>query len=530
MKKLIALLAVFLFPALAFGWSSIEPYNTHNEVTLLAITAMPKDNAFRVRPLPAANRILHFDQVHIKNGKLTGTSPDVGTNSKYSEHYFSPFLGWGEAPNSVAKNFEVLMSSDPKSDTAAKAAAYAAHFLADMHVPYHVYGMPAEWAYDGVNKGESRLKLEITGPLFLYGGKLPAKFGDDNDFSGALYNFVKHNKRGSDVDWFDAWYWNGIGKEEPLVPQDPLTATSSHGWWEFYFQSQLDTQKLTKVWNQLIEHSKYDPGWSNTRVPAGADYRKHASEHIKQFTKDCASETSKGVQTYYNDPYYSMTRAARSVMTMFRASQTTIQIQKRENNDRLQYVITNLNPEESLWDPIVRVYADGSLASEKTYDDIAAQDSLVIDSDIDRAKKVVVEVSGMYMDTPDLCYNRIEFAYVTPQQAQDEPEHTCQIPPGAEEKWGTNALGSGATHYYTLPDGRVKWAKGATVQVGPYKEYFKKGGQIKVDACYDEGGKMHGWRTVYDRKGNIRGQALIEHGKTVFVKYENGKLVNKQLK
>lgn len=138
MKKLISLLVVVLLPALAFGWSSIEPYNTHNEVTLLAPTAMPKDNASRVGPLPAANRILHFDQVRIKNGKLTGTSPDVGTYSQYSEHYFSPFLEWGEAPNSVARNFEILLRSDPKSDAAAEAAAYAAHFLTELHVPYHV--------------------------------------------------------------------------------------------------------------------------------------------------------------------------------------------------------------------------------------------------------------------------------------------------------------------------------------------------------------------------------------------------------
>ena len=527
MKKLISCLAVFLLPTLAFGWSSIEPYNTHNEVTMLALTAMPKNNASMVRIFPAANRILHFDQAHIKDGKLTGTSPDAGTNSRYSEHYFNPFLGLGEAPSSVARNFEILLNSDPKSDTAAKAAAYAAHFLADIHVPYHVYGMPAEWAYNGVGKGESRIKPEITGPLFLYGGTPPAKFGDNNDFSGALNNFVTGNVRGSDVDWFDAWYWNGVGKEEPLVPRDPLTATSSHGWWEFYYQSRLDTQKLKKVWNQLIEHSRYDPAWTNTRVPTGIDYRKHASEHIKQFTKDCATETSKGVKIYYNDPYYGMTRAARAVMTMFRASRTTIQIQKREHNDLLQYVITNLNSEESLWEPMVRVYKDGSLASEKTYNDLAAGDSLVIDSDIAEAKKVVVEVSGMYMDTPDLCYNRVEFAYAKPQQAQEEPEHTCMIPPGAQERWGSGLYGSEATHYYLVPDGR---GKGATKQVGPYQEYFKKGGQIKVDACYDEHGKLHGWRTIYDRKGNIRAQALIEHGKTVFQKYEKGKFVNKQVK
>jgi hypothetical protein len=224
-----------------------------------------------------------------------------------------------------------------------------------------------------------------------------------------------------------------------------------------------------------------------------------------------------------------MTRAARAVMTMFRAGQTTIQIQKRENNDRLQYVITNLNPEESLWDPIVRIYADGSMVSEKTYDDIAAQNNVVIDSDIAESKKVVVEVSGMYMDTPDLCYNRIEFAYVKPQQAKEEIEHFCPIPAGAEEKWGKDALGLGAVQSYHLPDKNSKY-KGVKIMVGPYKDYYTKGGQIKIDACYDENGKLHGWRTAYDRKGNIRGQALIEHGKTVFVKYENGKLVNKQVK
>ena len=138
MKKLISCLVVFLLPTLAFGWSSIEPYSTHNEVTLLALTAMPNDNASRVKPLSAANRILYFDQAHIENMRPTGTSPDADTNSTYSEHYFSPSLGWGEAPNSVTRNFGILLSADPKSDAAANAAAYAAPFLADIHVPYHV--------------------------------------------------------------------------------------------------------------------------------------------------------------------------------------------------------------------------------------------------------------------------------------------------------------------------------------------------------------------------------------------------------
>jgi len=188
-----------------------------------------------------------------------------------------------------------------------------------------------------------------------------------------------------------------------------------------------------------------------------------------------------------------------------------------------------MNSEESLWGPIVRVYADGSMVSEKTYDDIAAQDNLVIDSDIPESKKVVVEVTGMYMDTPDLCYNRIEFAYVKSQQAEEEIEHFCPIPAGAEEKWGKNGLGMGAVQSYHLPDKNSRH-KGVKIMVGPYKAYYTKGGQIQVDGCYDENGKEHGWRTFYDRKGNIRTQFLFEHGKRIFIKYDNGKLVNKQVK
>ncbi len=510
---------------MAFGWSSIEPYNTHNEITSFALFVMPKDNARRVKPLPNVNRILNFDYVKIDNYKLTGTGPDVGTNSKYSEHYYNPYLDMGGAPDAVAKNFHILLTADPNSDKAAKAAAYAAHFLADMHVPFHVFGMPSKWAFDGYRQGKNRIKPEITGPLFLYGGSPPYNFGRDNNFMGAIQNFVRLNTKGSDVDWFDAWYWNGVGKDA-IVPQEPLTATSSHGWWEFSFQSEIADEQLKKAWDQIRKNSKFDPGWVNELVPAGADYRKFAKGRIKQFTKDCAMETSKGVKTYHRDKYYSMVRAIRAVMTMFRASQTTIHLQKRDKGDHLKYVVTNLNPEESLLDPTVRVYTNGKLAAEKKYDDIAAKASLVIDSKVEGDKKIVVEVSGMYMDTPDLCYNRIEFTSTEPQD-QELSEHTCPIPQGAKEKWSTWVDGISPEHYYVVPDGRVK---GATKKAGPHKIYYSKGGQLHVDACYDENGKENGWRTVYDRKGNIRGQVQYQHGALIYVRYEKGKRVDRRVK
>lgn len=48
-------------------------------------------------------------------------------------------------------------------------------------------------------------------------------------------------------------------------------------------------------------------------------------------------------------------------------------------------------------------------------DDMAAKDSMVVDSDVKKAPKIVVEVPGMDMDRPDLRCNKIEFADAKPR-------------------------------------------------------------------------------------------------------------------
>lgn len=146
---------LFLLANFAYPWGSLDeaPYvNTHKYIDEVAYGALQK-NTFVSENFPDIKNILFYEGI---NRKAQGRGPDSEGSTLYSEHYYNPITGRGNAPQAVKKYFIKLSEANMgiNMGDGAKAAAWAAHFLADMFVPYHVVGMPASLAkIEYVGKG-----------------------------------------------------------------------------------------------------------------------------------------------------------------------------------------------------------------------------------------------------------------------------------------------------------------------------------------------------------------------------------------
>ena len=214
----ISLSGILLNPLKAFSWGSFDGIaNTHQLIVKNAMQGLLKDPVMKFNLFPSEKDILNSDWV---NG-IYGTGPDVEGFSNYSDHYYNPKIeNKGNGPNASGTQFHNLilkLSQSSNDKTAAKCAAWAAHFLNDMHVPYHVIGITGREAYIKYNRGHEYLTPDESGPLVLYGPQLKAKpgWGQNQNFLLALERYVeKHiSARGEVglVDWHDPWYDNGIG-------------------------------------------------------------------------------------------------------------------------------------------------------------------------------------------------------------------------------------------------------------------------------------------------------------------------------
>jgi hypothetical protein len=224
---------VFLlaFPSEGVPWGALKEYaETHQYILREAMKLAASDPAF-VQKFPSAEELVNHDYVLVTALGKSGPGPDVDGASPYSWHYYNPRTEKGLAPKKVADFFSVMMHKRVRGESQAREAAWAAHFLADMFVPYHVTGMPEEEAWQSFMAG-TPLGEKETGPAELYSMKSPppAGWGEGGDFSSALELFFNEYPPENDegVDWFDPWYFNGWGGATA-----PGIATGSHGFWEY---------------------------------------------------------------------------------------------------------------------------------------------------------------------------------------------------------------------------------------------------------------------------------------------------------
>ncbi|HMA67196.1 MAG TPA: hypothetical protein VKO20_05200, partial [Desulfosalsimonadaceae bacterium] len=139
-------------------WESVNwtcPVTTHQFILSKAHLRLQNDPAYYGSGFPNFNAILAYEGVKFNGAYqslqwgMSGPGPDSEGRTNYSDHYYNPEIGEGGAPAKITENYESLVEGLLHGDAnkSAKAASWGAHFLADMHVPYHVVGIPGEKAY-----------------------------------------------------------------------------------------------------------------------------------------------------------------------------------------------------------------------------------------------------------------------------------------------------------------------------------------------------------------------------------------------
>ena len=327
MKKngLLFLILLLVVPtSKVYGWGAVYGWcMTHQEIDTQAYSLLRQDPAFGYSDFPSLPDILSYEGVaSVFNEKFLdmtgfGPGPDSNHASPYSWHYFNPLAGEekGKAPAAVSVQFYFLLS--PGNQERIKSASWAAHFLADMSVPYHVVGIPREEAVHHTLNRQDLLSENDTGPLLLYGALMreqqtPAQgWGLLHNFSEAT-RFYIHNMASEEADWYDPWYANGYG----LLGSHKV-GTSSHVLWEYTADRHLDMA------NYPHAEGRYNPVWTNAapNYEFADDYLPISqSSQAAAFTAQVAAFTRNRIAEIHRNPGMGLNNAIRNVATLWRAS------------------------------------------------------------------------------------------------------------------------------------------------------------------------------------------------------------------
>ena len=273
-RLLLTLMFLLSFPSASFSWGAIKNYaETHQYILTEARKLASSDPAF-VQKFPSAEELMNYDYVIVTPLGKSGPGPDVDGASPYSWHYYNPRTGKGLAPRKVGDFFNVMMHKRVRGESQAREAAWAAHFLADMFVPYHVVGMPEEAAWQ-VFMGGIPMEERETGPAELYSRQSPAPagWGGGGDFSSALELFLEYPRQTKRSDWFDPWFSTDGGNRSGIAPAQWIWNTR-HG---SGFQDQTNSEKeLFDSGTTVVETGKSEMGnVSGGSALAAADFTRH---------------------------------------------------------------------------------------------------------------------------------------------------------------------------------------------------------------------------------------------------------------
>ncbi len=321
-------LAVFM-PGLAYPWGSLAPAKTHQYICQEAYKKLSADPAFDPLKFPSLEEILNNEGVvwaryqwtgegyiglGVDFNVLKGNGPDSKGASKFSEHYYNPRIksdNKGGAPAAVAKYYKYLAEGGTigKKEVLPKAAAWGAHFLADMFCPYHVNGSDRatiqaiynEQNADG-QKGVINLENTVKGSSKLsYFVSSPIKSLSDN-FNTEVTRFLTK----SEEDWFDPWYYNGYVEQT-------MSETSSHIAWETTINHSGEIPfGYSKDWKNAPTVKNFTAPWTSQ------------AEKVKLLAIASAEETSNNIDSYFDKPYPAINNAVQAVATLWRASITAI--------------------------------------------------------------------------------------------------------------------------------------------------------------------------------------------------------------
>jgi len=313
------LAAVWLMQANAHAWGVLAPATTHQHIMREAYRLLQADPAFDPGKFPALPEMMKHEGVNWGEARYTGSGlgimpdislldgpgPDAKGNSPFSWHYYNPKTGEGGGPEAVRRHYRYLAEGmqTGKKEVLPKAAAWGAHFLADMHCPYHINGATMDTAkkikaqqldhYKGTKyEGAVYLSDDIKGSVKL-SYLTPVKFLS-NDFRTEMDRFLAIGE-----DWFDPWYYNGDAGLH--------TQTSSHIAWEVTINP------------GPYDLSGYDDGWRNGKkaYKGAADAQ---GAQAAELAKAAAAATRAELTKYFDAPQPRVNRAIQAVYTMWRAS------------------------------------------------------------------------------------------------------------------------------------------------------------------------------------------------------------------
>lgn len=530
-----------LNPTKAFSWgafSRVAP--THQIIAKMAYDMVIRDiSGKNMMTFPDIQEILKYDWTsgNWKDG-IYGTGPDVEESTPYSWHYWSQRRKWETGLYAVSKHLQELvigLRTNPNGPGATRAASWTSHFIADMHVPYHVFGISAEEAHQRYRSGYYRLSETESGPLYLYRLRQPPNgWGGNQNFQKALEYYcinypLKVNGEPNKTNWFDPWYFNGLYKGNVI--------TGSHASWELdAHRYYWNPQQASKMLKNICSASYYDPTWKNVKVKFGQDFWKPATQQAAHFADECAKRTANvnNVKIVFNSPSTGIVWAMRSAATLFRASMSTLTLRidkEYQGNGKFKYtgIVTNNHQYATVNNTEVQLMIKQNgkwRGSVGKIGSISHGKEGYISWDLDTRKlkdnQAQMEVSGIYPNkTPDLGYvnkyftiDRVE-QYEEPQVDKVPDDGQCNIPQGAEVF---------TTKYQ---QGYLRRVRGEKRFVGPYKSWHDpQRTKIRKECCYDKYGTEKGLYTEYREDGRIRGQYIMKRGSIVKTIIDNGRRVS----
>jgi hypothetical protein len=292
-----------------------------------------------------------------------------------------------------------------------KGAAWSAHFLSDMTVPFHVIGASDSFIrsyfkkYEN-NKDAVQLTDIIKGEskLVAYAAEMPT------DFREIVNKYFEANKEDSTVNYFDAWYWNAKS-----------TPSSSHLWWETQEVSDQDTPT----------GFTYDAGWKNAKLTSFEKPWEMQKDMIIDYAKRLAIETRKKLEARLKTASSGRNEAMNAIYTLWRASVSALipsleAMPTREADGTLKIILQGRVESvatETSTDVKVRLVVEGGVVQEGStgviqLDPIKASEVrssdemrwVILINDIDKFK-AKIETVGLFTQTPDLQYNNFIYKF-----------------------------------------------------------------------------------------------------------------------
>jgi hypothetical protein len=464
------------------GVAGVKITDTHQQILRSAFGLLMQDPMFRGMGIPVAGgrfvsfeNIVQFEGVEGDPRTLSprGPGPDAEGMTLYSCHWFNPATGQGLGPQSAAdwylRFFKAAVGIEGGDEEICKGLAWSAHFLADMFVPYHLFGLPAGEALSRISAGNFILGPTEAGPAYFIDPAPPAPpssgsaidqgfqqarnavsawwrtgWGLNYDFRETFAVFATNHQAAAalpvnHLDWFDPWYWNGDGSRSVFSSHASYEALAHGRFIEsggFRMPMGQDPIPVDSLWINAAPDYAF----------AGTAWQSQASA-VQDFAAKAAARTLQNAELCWRQPEIAIRASVVAVYTLWRSAYTalepTIQAGRdpaRPNDGLMIQVHVNNHAYEASHDASVRVTVQrgGAVISRwvlpvngpVTYEG-GGQVGWFAPVNPNEEWTIVAEVVGIYDKTPDLQYGITTGAYKP--EPRDPIQQVFEQPRAVEE-------------------------------------------------------------------------------------------------